>query len=371
MKKHLIYFILFYSSLSFGQQSYFLEGLLGKSKIFLTIVEYKSDNEISATYFYQNALKDINMEGNRKNNSYKFAFKDYNNNHFFEKFELIKQSNGNFKGAWISNSGKKILLQLTPVNFSKFKSNSVASKEHSLNVIKTHFLDFKQDSISTYQGKELVWYSEKHCKSHFFRLGNYFSEKSKSMVNPILNKIHIDNTLAQLNCSSSFDYNSGDAIEYDVSVQYLTTDLIGFKVFSSWFCGGAHPDFGLQGYLLDLNNGKNYSIDEILAFDTSVTTEKKGGFDAFSKYRTDFFAPKLFELINQTEHFVKPTPDSDDNCDYTDLDSWNFVSWNFTEKGIEFTPYFYRAARNCEEPFLVTFEKISSYKNKYFPYNLH
>jgi hypothetical protein len=68
---------------------------------------------------------------------------------------------------------------------------------------------------------------------------------------------------------------------------------------------------------------------------------------------------------------VKPTPDSDDNCDYTDLDSWDFVSWNFTEKGIEFIPYFYRAARNCEEPFLVTFEKLSSYKNKYFPYNLH
>jgi hypothetical protein len=227
-------------------------------------------------------------------------------------------------------------------------------------------MEFKQDSVSKFHGKELIWYSEKHCYSPFFRLGNYFSEKSKSVINPILNTIQIQNSLAQLGCSSRFEYNTGDGIEYTVKINYLNENLLGFNIFSSWFCGGAHPDFGGQGYLLDLNNGKEYEIDDILAFDKTVTNEKQGGFDAYSAYRQNFFAPKIFELIN---NYTQLTNDAERDCDYTDLEIWNFPSWNITEEGIEFTPSFYRAARACEDSFLVPFESLKQFKNPKFLYN--
>ena len=136
-----------------------------------------------------------------------------------------------------------------------------------------------------------------------------------------------------------------------------------------WDCGGAHPDFGSSGYLIDLNNGKQYGIDDILAFDKSVTGDKENNFDAFSKYRSTYFAPKLLAVLNSQEHFEKPKND-DDHCDYTNEEYWDFPSWNYTEKGIEFTPIFYRAARSCEESFLVPFEKLKKYKNPKFPYSL-
>ncbi|MNR41055.1 hypothetical protein D3C85_1594000 [compost metagenome] len=74
-------------------------------------------------------------------------------------------------------------------------------------------------------------------------------------------------------------------------------------------------------------------------------------------------------MLNSEFHFEKPK-DDDDPCDYTDEEYWDFPSWNYTEKGIEFTPIFYRAARSCEEPYLVPFEKLKKYKNPKFPYPL-
>jgi hypothetical protein len=257
---------------------------------------------------------------------------------------------------------------LKPVNFANFKKDKAIETENKMDLVKLHFITFKKDSVSVYNAKKIVWFSEKHCNVSFFRLGDNFLEKNQSAINPILNKIHLGNILSQLNCSTRYEYSSGQGIEQTVKIGYLDSNLLGFEIFSAWDCGGAHPDFGGQGYLLDLNNGKNYDIDDIIAFDKSVTSDKKGSFDNYSKYRSAFFAPKLLALINESEHFIKPKEGDEDNCDYTDVEFWNFPAWNYTKKGIEFTPSFYRAARNCEESFIVSFDKLKKYKNTSFPY---
>lgn len=127
----------------------------------------------------------------------------------------------------------------------------------------------------------------------------------------------------------------------------MDNNLIGFEVFSSWFCGGAHPDFGGVGYLLNLNTGKSYDLDDIYKIDSET----------------------IYNLINEREHFEKPASD-DDYCDYTDLEYWDSPRWTISKEGFYFTPYFYRAARSCEEAFLVPFSKLRPYKKHSFPYNL-
>lgn len=359
-------FFLFISCVAFSQnKTFYLEGNIGKAKIFLTIEE--NDSDVIASYFYQNSLKDILFEGTRKNTFYTFAFKDSSDKKIFEKFELTRLTNGSFKGSWINSKNKKTPITLKPIIFSNYLNSTNLDLQNKMDKVKLNFLQFKQDSISIYKGKKFLWYSEKHCQSSFFRLGDNFSSKEINTVNPILDKIHLQNTLSQLNCSSRFEYSNGDGIEYTTSISFLNSNLLGFKVFSSWFCGGAHPDFGGDGYLIDLNNGKDYEIDEIIAFDKSVTTEKKGGFDAYLQYRSDFFAPKLFELINESEKFKKPK-NEDEGCDYTEIEIWDFVSWNYTEKGIEFTPHFPRVIRSCEESFLIPFSKLEKFKAPDFKY---
>ncbi|KQX09125.1 hypothetical protein ASC72_06170 [Flavobacterium sp. Root420] len=370
MKKAFFLFFVFYSTITFCQETFYLEGTLAKSKIYMKIEVYKDGKEtnLNGTYFYQNSLKDIKLEAVLKNDIYTFFFKP--DNVITEKFYLKKVANNHFEGSWYNTDGKQLPVQLQPINFSNYKSNlDPYYADEKLNLVKCKFLEFKKQKTTLYNHKEFIWYSEKHCNSDFFRLGNNFSEKNKALINPILENIHIENTLAQLNCASSFEYSEGKGIERNSTINFLNENLLGFEISRFWDCGGAHPDFGTNGYLIDLNNGKDYEIDEILAFDKSVTTEKQSDFSSFSKYRSTYFAPNLLAVITSIEHFVKPK-DGDDSCDYTNTEYWDFISWNYTEKGIEFTPYFPRVDRSCEESFLVPFEKLKKYKNSKFPYSL-
>lgn len=369
MRRIIVLIFIFHSIIAVCQdRTYYLEGTLAKSKIYMEIEVFDSES-VNATYFYQNSLKDIKLEGKVNKNTFTLFFKP--DDLILEKFYLNKSANNTFTGSWYNASGKQFSVQLQPVNFSNYRAKlDDQYADDKLNFVKCKFLEFKKQKITTYKNKEFVWYSEKHCNSDFFRLGSDFSEKNKAILNPILEQIHIENTLDQLNCSSSFEYSQGKGIDGNSTINYLNDNLLGFKISHFWDCGGAHPDFGSSGYLIDLNNGKNYEIDDILAFDKSVTTEKQSDFDHFSEYRNNYFAPKLLAIITSTEHFTKPKDNDEDACDYTDEEYWNYPSWNFTEKGIEFTPIFARVDRSCEESFLVPFEKLKKSKNLKFPYDL-
>lgn len=375
MKKFIIAFFTFQCLFVFCQdREYYLEGTLAKSKIYMSINIFGSSTEnpnTNAIYFYQNSLKDIHLEGIRKNNVFTLVFKHQDT--IFEKFVLKKVGTNNFEGTWSNTKGKSFPVKLSPIDFSNYKSTLPEDyyEDEKLNLIKFKFLEFKKQKTTVYKNKEIVWYTEKHCNAPFFRLGDTFSEKSKKAVNPILENIQIQNAIWQLNCSSDWYYNRGENISFNTDFTFLNNNLLGFKIASDWYCGGAYPDNGTKGYLIDLNTGQNYEIDHIIAFDKSVTTEKESNFDSWVKYRKTYFAPKLYAIINSEQHFVKPKDTDEDSCDLTDLDIWwGDETWIYTEKGIEFTPSFPHVARACEETFLISFEKLKKYKNPKFKYEL-
>jgi len=376
MKKFFVSLFVFQSLLVFSQDKiYYLEGSLAKSKIYMSVNVFGStaeDPNTNAIYFYQNSLKDIHLEGTKKNNVFTLVFKKGDT--IQEKFILKKVDNINLEGTWSNAQGKSFPVKLSPIDFSNYQSTLPKDyyEDEKLNLIKLKFLEFKKQKTTVYKKKEIVWYIEKHCNAPFFRLGDTFSEKSKNAVNPILEKIQIKNAIWQLNCSSDWYYNTGGNISFNTELTFLNSNLLGFKISSDWYCGGAYPDTGTTGYLIDLNTGKNHEIDDIIAFDKSVTTKNESNFDSWLKYRQNYFAPKLYAIVNSKQHFVKPKENDEEPCDMTNLDIWwGDETWVYTEKGIEFTPSFPHAMRACEETFLVSFEKLKKYKNPKFKYNLN
>lgn len=373
MKKIILCFFLFQTISIFCQsQTYYLEGTLAKSKIFMQINVLDSSDEPNATYFYQNSLKDIPLEGSFKNKEFVFIVK--HNDTIREKFTLKKVANTNFEGTWNNAQGKSFPVKLSPIDFTNYKSTltDVYYTDEKFDLIKLKFLEFKKEKTTFYKNKTIDWYSEKHCNVPFFRLGDNFSENSKNKVNAVLEKIHIKNVIWQLDCSTDNNYNTGGGISFETDFTFLNNDLLGFKVFSDYYCGGAYPDTSTRGYLIDLNTGQNYELDHIIAFDKSVSTEKESSFNNWVKYRQTYFAPKLYAIINAEQHFQKPKDNEQEPCDLTDLDKWwDAEEWIYTEKGIEFTPSFPHAMRACQATFLVSFEKLKKYKNPKFKYNLN
>lgn len=322
-------------------------------------------------YFYLNKGKDISLQGNVKGNHYTFYTSNYENDKevVHEKFELVKDGN-DFSGTWTNNGGKPLTVKLSVIDikhvknkFDQYPAVQNLKDDNPYDYLRSSGLNFIQDSVVKYKDKEIDWFHETHSDVPFFSLGNGFSKDVKDRINPMLEDKRITEALNSLGCAGRW----GDGeIDYTITVGYLDENLLGFYVFTNYDCGGAHPDFGGEGTLLDLHNGNSYELDDIIAFDKSVTSEKQSGFDTFSAYRTNFFAPQLMALqktINKIDTYRK-----EDECDYMNTDIWTFPSWNFTEKGIEFTPSFARVARACEEPFLIPFSKLAAYKNAKFPY---
>lgn len=365
-----------------------LEGTLGKSEICMRFEDFTMDYPddeptiVNAQYFYKKELKDIPIRGRRDGNRFVFYF-DEDNGKFKEKFTLNLVNGNQFTGFWESAKGKKIEVQLRPISVDKINHPYIHQEliqelktSNPFDYLRSSLFQFKNDSITTYNGKHFQWVSEVHGNIFGFYLGEDFNESSRKNVNPVLEKMILTNALSQLTCTSNWEYNTGNGIEYWLDFTYLDENLLGFLEHASWYCGGAHPDFGASGYLLDLNTGKDYSIDEIVAFDPAVVVydEKIDNFSEFSAYRDAYFAPGVVELITKAGWYTPSDEDGEDNgdeygCDYGNPEYWDFSSWIYYEKGIVFIPFFPRVARSCEtEEFLIPFSMLKPLKNRKFPY---
>lgn len=375
---------------SFASIQYTLQGTIGKAKICMKFEDYTMDypeDEPRITdmrYFYHSSLKDIVLEGFRNKNTFVFYFgKD--DSGFKEKFTLVK-SNNTFSGTWENGKGKKIPVKLFPIvpeentnPYSHIPFIKEYRKTDLYEYVRSGFLQFQDDSTSLLSEKNLRWVHEKHGNTYGFYLSSDFDPAVQKRINPKLEEILVRNAMDQLGCSSSFDYSSGGNIEYTITPDFLDKNLLSFTIWSSYYCGGAHPDFGKTGYLFDLNTGKDYSLEDILAFDPSVVKYEENAdseqFSKFTTYRTTYFAPKIIELLLDSKQIYPEetgnTNEEDDSCNdlYLQPDSWTFADWEFTAKGIVFYASVFRAARACEtEGFLISFDKLKPFKSKDFPY---
>ncbi len=389
MQTRIFFLLLLTTFSSFASVQYTLQGTIGKAKICMKFEDYTMDypkDEPRITdmrYFYHSSLKDIVLEGHRNKNTFVFYFgKD--DTGFKEKFTLVK-SNNTFSGTWENGKGKKIPVKLFPITIQENTNPydhipfiKEYRKTDLYEYIRSGFLQFQEDSISSLSGKNLRWVHEKHGDTYGFYLSTDFDPAAQKRINPQLEEILVRNAMDQLSCSSSFDYSSGGNIEYTITPDFLDKNLLSFAIWSSYYCGGAHPDFGKTGYLFDLNTGKDYSLEDILVFDASVAKYEENAdseqFSKFTTYRSTYFAPKIIELLLDAKQIYPAEAENEDEISCNDLylepDSWTFADWEFTAKGIVFYASVFRAARACEtEGFLISFDKLQPFKSKEFPYS--
>lgn len=364
-----------------AQKRYALEGKLGKHDILMFFSDYSETDGASndprmldVCYFYKNSLKDIVLEGRREKNGFTFFFED--NDTIFEKFTLTEKADLSLVGTWQGKNGKTLPVLLHPTSYTylseKYHWLDYDAADEPFSLAKAEWLSFRKDSSSIFKGKKIDWYTEVHCAAPMFRVADGYSKKELETINRKLERIHYQLAINQLGCAARYDYSDGKGMEISIELSYVDQNLFGFQINCFYFCGGAHPDVWHAGNLIDVHNGHEYELDEILAFDASVTTLKADKNGSFWTYRDAYFAPKLYALLDAQYHFKKPTVNADgleeDLCDYTELEYWSSVSWQYTPEGIFFIPYFYRAARSCEEPFLVSFDALRPFKNPKFPY---
>ncbi len=330
-------------------------------------------------YYYLSSLKDIVLEGTRFKNQFTFVFNE-DAGKFDEKFVLTKDATGSFKGNWFHKSGKKLAVILKPIQVNAIKNPynhipfiNAYKNSDPFEYVRSSKLSFKTDSLSNYHDQLFRWVRETHGTCSGFYLDSTFKPTVRQRVNPKLEEILIENAMNQLSCATQWDYSDGGGIEISFTMNYLDKNLLSFTIWQSWFCGGAHPDFGYDAYLIDLNTGKDYALEELIAFDKStvIYDEIADNFSDYVAYRRDFFAPKILQmLIDQGSIYTNYNAEEDPCMElYNDPESWVFANWEFTESGIRFSCSVSRSARACEtESFTIPFDKFKAWIQASFPY---
>ncbi|MGG6231791.1 hypothetical protein [Tenacibaculum sp. SDUM215027] len=294
---------------SLNAQSQTYRGTLGEYQIFLELdIDYK-DNRATAFYFYQSQLKNISLDGN------------YNESELilFEKHSEEKDKKELFR---LSIKGDKLFG--TWQNGNTLLSVNLTKTEKKIDDFKLEKITFIRDSVSTYNKKKLVWFTEKHSKKVLFRLGNGFTKSQRKFINSKLDSIHTNYAIIGLECSWA---------DVNIEIELISDLYLSFSEFSSIYCGGAHPNHNTSGYNFDLKN--------------------------------NIVLNKLTDIYPNLDHYqlLKKKYDSglDIECEYFAYkEQWKYYSWVLTKKGVIITPLYPHAMTPCEIGFLLTFEELST-----------
>jgi len=347
MTKVWILAIIFLTSL-LASENYW-QGSIGKSKIYLKLscdiekgTEEKNVCRFSR-YFYESQLQDIVMENGEKVGENGIRLQVVHKDKIQEEF-MLKYDKGKLNGHWRSK-GKTLSVKLKPLILN--------DKYDAFEQFRRKFLKFKRVKVEKLKkrNKELVWIEEAHADTMFFRLGNGFSKISRTKVNPVLDELQNEFSAGTLSCASSWNYGTGmEPIKSDLT--YLTDNLIGVSFFLNYFCGGAYPDFNTRRHLYDLHSGKEYTLKDILTIANNP-----------SKLRELAFKAEGMELKAQAE------ADAKGGYDPYELSYWEYMSWQYEKKGIQFFLNFSTPERCYRgDSYLIPFELLRPYKNKTFPY---
>lgn len=306
MRQTFLIIVVIYTTLTQAQT---YEGTIGKHQIFLELDQVYNDGNATAFYFYKSQLKNITLEGSYKNSEL-ILFEKFSDIEDKKELFILSIDNDRISGTWQKNEQKlKIELTKTTKNIDDYRLKN---------------LEFIRDSITTYNKKELVWFTEKHSKKTFFRVGNGFTKPEREFMNPKLDSIHTRFAVIGLECGWA---------DISIEIELISNQYISFSEFSSIYCGGAHPSHITDGYNFDYKN--KIELDKL----------------------TDIY-PNLdhYQLLKKK---YENDPEQQVECEYfSGKEQWDYYSWVLTKEGITITSSFPHAMTPCETGFPLTYEEL-------------
>jgi hypothetical protein len=366
--KFWIIWVAFFSSSAFAEEPLSVfTGTLGKANIVVELDLNKPD-EVTGRYFYQKHRLDLPLNGTLKDNelSLNEGADDFDDT-ARPTLTLDHDDQGNLQGTWTDTAGKSLPLMLTPAVLPDAPDDSFPGSlvhSDSYEYLRLSGLSLVEGKRQEFMGYTLQWWSEPQSQISLFDIVSGYPEKELAAINQKLRARLWQEVIGWHACMLSASRFGEGEYSQTVTPTYLNQKVVSISIFTNYDCGGAHPDFGEAPINMSAKTAEPLSLEDVLwvgegkpfhyidAEDRASPGNSDVDFDTFAAYREKSFAHwlvKQMALAHPTE-MTKPTEESDDDCDYSEAQVWNFPAWYFTEKGIYFGPTFARVKRSCESP---------------------
>ena len=311
------------------------------------VVELDPQGEpVSGRYFYTRYLRDITLESAEPGKTL----------HLHEKAEgdtkaaewmLDTSTTGELHGDWSGADGRHLPIRLTRFDATKVRDPERAQLLHDnpYEYLRIAKLRLEPGVLQTVGDYRLQWFDEPHTEVSLFQVVSGYPDTVRLRINRVLRARHWQMVNDAIGCvsESNGDYQS------TATLRRIDARILSVSLFASYYCGGAHPDFGDSPLNLDPRTGRELDLEDVLWLGKGTPPRSNGPTeDAYFKYRDETLGPWLAAMM--ARRHPKDVVDSEADCDYTDPEVWKYVSWYVRDDGLYFGPSFARAARNCEYP---------------------
>lgn len=340
-------------------------GTLGKMPIVVELNITQQD-EVTGRYFYEKYHRDLPLSGALQNST--LTLTEGNNRYGDDKplstLELEETGSG-WQGEWKSPQGKKLPVKLIEARLTAPTSSTlpfIAALPYSepYEYLRLQVLKLKPAKKENFMGYDLQWWTEPETKISLFSVESGLSKDDQQRVNQQLLGRLWNEVISYHGCQ----LQGGENVEFMQQVQpkMISPAVVSLNISTSYYCGGAHPDFGDSPLNIDVKTGHPLSLEDVLwvgegkpllhAERESLGDEplSKDESNARYQYVSKELVPWVIKQFTALYPNEMKTPTGDDDCNFQDESIWGTSPWYFTEKGLYLGAYFARVQRSCDRP---------------------
>ena len=340
-------------------------GTLGKMPIVLELNTTQQD-EVTGRYFYEKYHRDLELSGSLQDSTLNLV--EGNNRYGDDKplptLKLEETANG-WQGEWQSPQGKKLPVKLAAAKLPAPTSATLPfvaalPNDEPYEYLRLQGLKLKPAKKENFMGYDLQWWTEPETKISLFSVESGLSKDDQQRVNQQLLGRLWNEVISYHSCQ----LRGGENVEFmqQAEPKMISPAVVSLNISTSYYCGGAHPDFGDSPLNIDVKTGHPLSLEDVLwvgegkpllhAERDSLGDKPLSEAESDARYR--YVSKELVPCVIQQFTALYPTemkkPAQDDDCDFTDESIWGTTPWYFTDRGLYLGAYFARVQRSCDRP---------------------
>lgn len=343
-------------------------GTLGSQAI-VAELDFTQPEEVSGRYFYQKYHLDLPLNGQlaQETLSMKEGLDSLDASPR-PTITLHPTAHG-WQGEWVSAQGNALPLQLTAAQPVAAQGDdpylASLAGDDPYEYLRLQGLRLQRGKQQTVMGYPLQWWTEPQSGITLFEIMSGYPPAQLAELNQQLRARLWQEVVDYHGCQLGASRFGQGEFDQTVTPEYLSANVVSISIFTSYDCGGAHPDFGDAPLNLNARTGEKLALEDVLwvgsgrpfhyLYDNEESDDEGDNrnsvsFDEYSAYRSKQFAPWLvsrFRALYPTE-MAAPAEGDEEGCNYSDPEVWNFPAWYFTPQGLMFSPSFARVARACE-----------------------
>ena len=369
MKRITLILLLIVSTTCSNAKVCILQGTIGKFSIVMKIDS--DDNSYYGAYFYASSKMDIDLTGVKTGGVYFLVHlkedERTGKSDTTEKITLRKNSDKTWTGLWKNNKNKQFAITLKEVNldtvrhpYSDLPSIKKMKKEDPLGYVRTSLLTTILDSTKVKEKYQFDYYHVSNTPISSFLVAGGMDKIASDKTNKLLLDCLIWNANAYYTCMPS----RFGAYYFSIDTMFLTDHVISVTYDVGEDCGGPHPNSYNFSINVNAQTGEEYKLEDVLYL-THAKIPKENS-DEWINFRSHDYAPKLLHLMDSMHHkYMIVDTSTDQECDYSSSDRWDFVDWHFTPEGLYISPSFPHVDASCENPkwSYIPYDVLKKYKN--------